>query len=361
MRALLTATDLFVDFGCELLDPSLNIVSDLSSDVSSIVVKRDNLANVHGTVELTISRVLAWGRDRIRPYMLLSSLSVGVSNVRWNLGIFLLNTPETALAESPASFTVTGMDLLYLLQDNIGDSYSVGAGANVLTAVRVALTEAGITTSILLDSTAADKALVTPIVFPQSENPSWLGVVNALLAAINYRGIWADQDGALRSGPYVEPALRPSEYDLDVADLVSGVVAEDRRVSNDLWAAPNWFRYIQNGLTTAPTEGAGQYTHQNPSLGLSSQASVGRIVHAPVVYLDAVDQASLVAQGVKLATAAMRVTEVLTFNMSPLPCGWHADMWGYSDAALGDPRKLLCRSWALPLTGEDGSYVMETA
>ena len=92
VTALLVAPDLSVDFGCELLDASLNLVSDISADVAGGTVHRDNYANVHGTLDLTISRALAWGRDRVRPFMLLSSATAGVTRCRFNLGVYLLMT-----------------------------------------------------------------------------------------------------------------------------------------------------------------------------------------------------------------------------------------------------------------------------
>jgi len=362
VTALLVAPDLEVDFGVELLSPSLALLEDISADVSGGAVKRDCLANVHGTVDLTISRALAWGRDRIRPYMTLSSATAGVSGCLWNLGVYLLTTPDTTLGESPQSYSVTGFDQLHLLQDNVGDSYTVAAGANVLAAVRAALAAAGVTAPILLDTAASAKTLASVMTWPQtsSESPTWMKVINDLLAAIGYRGIWCDWDGAFRSGPYVNPSDGAVEWTFAVGDLTLGIVAANRTVANDVWGAPNWWRFIMNGLTVAPVEGTGQYTTTNATTGPPSIASVGRTVHAPVVYLDAVDQASLVVQGDAIKAAAMRVTEVITASLSPFPAAWHFDVSTYSDAALGVDRKAQCRSWSLPLDGSDMAYTLES-
>ena len=161
IQNLIAASSLTVDYGVELLDASLNLVSDISSDVTTGSVKRDNTAVVHGTVDLTLSRQLAWGKDRIRPYMLLSSPDAGVSKCRFNQGVFLLTTPTTPLRESPITYSVTGMDQLTLLQDNIGDTYAVSLGTNVITAVKTALTAAGITAPVLIDTTANASVLAS--------------------------------------------------------------------------------------------------------------------------------------------------------------------------------------------------------
>ena|GEM_PF-879290 len=370
VTALLVAPDLSVDYGADLLDAGLNFVDDLKPDISGGNVKRDNYAPVHGTLEnLTISRLLAWGKDRVRPYMLMSSPTAGVSGCRFNQGVYLLMTPDTQLEETPQSWKVQGYDQLHVLQDSVGDSYSVLAGANVLAAVRTALTAAGITGPVLLDTAAAAKVLATVMTWPltSSESPTWLKVINDLLASISYRGIWCDPDGAFCSGPYVVPADRPSEWTFKVGDLVTGIVAPQRTVTNDLWGVPNWWRFIANGLTVPPVElvpgvstNNGMYTRSNASTGLSSQASVGRTVHAAPVFLDAVDDASLKAQGDAMVATATRVSEVITAKLSPFPIAWHFDVGTWSDAALGADRKVQCRSWDLPLDGSDMTYILET-
>lgn len=372
VTALLVAPDLSVGFGCELLSPSLALVEDISADVSGGSVKRDNLANAHGTCDLSISRVLAWGRDRVRPFMLLSSATAGVTSARFNLGVYLpTTTPDTPLGESPITYKVTGFDQLHLLQDNIGDSYPVAAGTVVLTEVRAALIAAGITAPVLLDSSGINSVLATDLPFPltSSESPTWIKVINDLLAAISYRGIWCDENGAFRSEPLVNPAQRPSEWTFKVGDLLTGVVSADRNVVADLWNAPNWWRFVANGLTVEPVEivtypsmssNNGQYTVENLTTGPSSQASVGRVIHAPVVFLDAVDDTSLKAQGDALVAAAQRTTEVISLKLSPFPIAGHFDVVTYSDVALGADRKAQCRSWDLPLDGSDATYILET-
>jgi len=362
VTALLVAPDLSVDFGCEILDASLALVEDISADVSGGTIHRVNAAAVHGTCELTISRELAWGRDRIRPFMVLSSSTAGVSDCRFNLGVFLLVTPDTALGQTPQSWQVTGYDQLFLLQAYTGDTYNVQAGYLVLDAVRAFITAAGVTSPVLLDSSADAKVLAEEMIWWQtsSDSPTWLQIVNDLLASVGYRGIWVDQDGAFRSGPYVLPELRASEWRLDVGSLTTGIVAADRTVAADVWGAPNRWRFIRNGMGVAPVEGVGRYTTSNPDVGPSSIASLGRVVPAPVTYLDAVDQASLVTQGDRIKAAAMRTTEVIALKLSPMPLAWHADRVTYADAALGADREAQCRSFDLPLTGEDMTYVIES-
>jgi hypothetical protein len=293
--------------------------------------------------------------------MLLASPSVGLSDIRFNLGVFVMTTPDTALGESPRTYTVSGFDQLYLLQTCIGDSYAVGAGENVLDAVRQVLASADIHAPVLLDTSGSAKTLATAMVWPQtsSDNPTWILVANDLLAAIGYRGLWCDQDGTFRSGPYVLPQNRPVEWVFDVGSLTVGMVADGRTVVNDLWSLPNWMTFVRNGLTTTPVNGSGMYVVSNWSNGPSSVDSVERIVKGPTVYLDAVSQDDLEIQGDRLFAAATRTSEVITAKVSPFPAAGHFDQVTYNDPDLGIPRRAQCRSWSLPLSGEDGDYILE--
>jgi hypothetical protein len=358
---LLTAADLLVSFGVEQLAPNLAVVGDLSSDVSGGTVHRDMTQAVHGTVDLTVSRQLAWGYDRVRPYMLLTSRTAGVTAARFNLGVYLMTTPSAPLAESPISYAVTGFDQLHILQDTIGDSYAVAAGSSVLAAVETALLAAGVAAPILLDSSASGKTLATDMTWPvtSSSSPQWVTIVNDLLATVAYQPVWCDWDGNFRSGPYVDPSARASEWTFPVGHPTLGIVLADRSVTNDVWGAPNWWRFVQSGLSYQPAEGAGQYTVQNVSTGASSQASVGRVVHAPVQFLNATDQASLQAQGDAIVAAAKRSTEVVTVKLSPFPVAWHDDVVTYSDGALGADRKGNCTAWVLPLDWSSSATAMD--
>ena len=145
-----------------------------------------------------------------------------------------------------------------------------------------------------------------------------------------------------------------------MGDLKFGTVSSDRTVTSDIWNAPNWWRFVANGLTFPPNEGNGQYTVWNQSKGASSIDSVGHLVHGATQYLDSVDQNSLVAQGDIIKAEEMRFIETITTKISPFPIAWHQDVVTYADSALGAPRKALCKSWSLNFDGSDGDYILET-
>jgi hypothetical protein len=294
--------------------------------------------------------------------MVLTDPSTGRTG-RWNLGVYVMATPATPVAESPTTYTVSGSDKLYLLGGPVGDSYSVASGANVLTAVTNAITAgSGMSASqVILDGSASASTLPAARVWPlggsggsATAGYTWLDIVNDLLGMVGYQGLWCDWDGRYRSGPAQAPAVRSSEYTFSADDMQATLVGEARTVTSDLWQAPNWWRFIAQSWPTTPTEGNGQYTVQNVSTGPSSQTAVGRVVKK-VLYLQAADQASLQALGDIQVAKDKTVVTSLAVNLAPMPAQWHLDVATYTDSAAGlSGVKVATSAWTLDLAGADG-------
>lgn len=353
-RALLTADSMEIAAGCDLLDGSNAFVADISDDLVGGSVERSNYASVHGSCRLQVSRELAWGRDRVRPWM---TVSDGTTTARFNLGVFVLTTPDTKRGEEPATWDVDGFDLLHLLQDGPGDTYTVEGSPTYLTAIRDVVTASGIGATLRLDGTGQDTVVPDARVWCLTEGgPSWLRIINDLLAEIGYRGLWANADGELRSEPYMAPSSRPVEWTLDTGDPATNIVGEDRTESADTWGAPNWWRFVRKGMSTKPVEGAGLYTVQNVSDGATSQDSLGRVVRK-VVYLEAADQASLVAQGDKIVNDDRAVARTFELDVDPLPVMGHFDVFQLIDG--GSSRKCQASAWTLNLDGSPGRLTLE--
>lgn len=367
VRAVLTGPGLAVGFGAELVTPGLSRPLDISVDVAAWTVSHDNTAQVHGTVSLQVARELAWGRDLIRPYMILAG---GGVSTRWNLGVYVMTSPDTKLGESPRTYQVSGFDQLYLLQSYVGDSWHVGGADDVLGAVRAALTAAGFAGAVSLDSSAAGATLggagkTWPMLDSAggsgSSGPTrWIDVATDLLKAVGYGPLWCDWDGAMRSGPYVDPAVRPLEWIFSVADPLAGVVEPDRSVASDVWGVPNRWVFYANGLDGAPVDGASRFEVDNLTTGVTSQTSLGRVVTAQPQGLDAASYGALVTQGTKIAADASRVPETITATLSPFPVLWHDDVALWSDRELGTDRRVRGVSWSLAHDGSGMTTSWET-
>ena len=348
--ALISAAALEVGFGAELLDENDLIIGDLSADLLGGEVERNNYADVHGTCKIQLARALDWATARIRPYQVLTG--AGLSQ-RWYLGVYLLTTPEAPLGEDPVTYDVSGYDKLHLLQKPVGDTYVIPTGTGYLAAVRQALIDAGATGAPpLLDSSAEDLLLPAPMVWvlDPASPVSYLRVVNDLLGAIGYRGLWADVTGRYSSRPYQSPLLRPPVWTLDVTDQRTCILGESRTLTTDVYEPTNWWRFIRTGMTVQPTEGAGLYT-----VDLSAGGSTYKAVRA----LDAANQASLQSQGDAIIQTARQVRRTLEVSTGPLPLLGHFDVFNYVDPDAGLAVLCQARSHRIPLDGGDVTLTLE--
>lgn len=263
IRALVTAENIEVDQGVDLLDTNDVFIEDISADVSEPEAERQCHAAIHGTLRLVISRELDWPNVRLRPWQKITG--AGYERT-WTKGIYLPLTPDREVGDNPMTFRVTAYDKMSLLAGHeIGDTYQVAAGVGYLDAVRAAITAAGHTgLTPFFDGFAEATNLATTMVWmlDPSESSDYLAVCNDLLHGINYRDLWVDDEGRFRSEPWVDPATAGSVWTFDTGDLATQMVGPRRKLTRDQFSRVNHYRFIQRGKATGgvPTEGAGFYT-----------------------------------------------------------------------------------------------------
>lgn len=345
------APALTVGWGAELVDPAtLMTVEDISTDIGGGRVRRGSYDTRHGQATLSVSRELDWGSAVIRPYMLLSD---STTEMRFNLGAYFVPTPVRRLGETPLTYEVACYDILSRLDDPVGASYSVPAGTAYLAAVEDILVSRGCV--YLIDQAQATAVLPSDMSWPVSDNPTWLGVVNALLGPIGYQGIWSDWDGLMRVQPYVTPRDRASEFTYSVSND-EAIAGQDPEVTRDFDRTPNrWVGYRQNEIDGAPpVDGAGRYEFVNGSSGDTSVLARGRTI-TRVESFDVADQAALVAAVEAMAAADMTVSTKIEHTSSPNPLHWHFDRLTVLDPRLGGAVEVLATVWELPLDGGDMS------
>lgn len=335
--------------GCELLEGlSLVVAEDVRLGLVDGSITRGSYNRLHATASLTFDRLLPWARALVRPYLLMSD---GQRTFRFNLGAYYTASPEEDPDENPPRYVVQCYDILSVLDDPVGDAYSVAEGESYLTAIESILLSRGIV-RYLIDQSAAGVVLDDPMSWEPSNEITWLTIVNALLAAIGYAGIWSDWDGVLRCHAYQSPRERAPEWVYDTLPE-SGMIA-GRRKNRDFYSVPNvWIFTINNGTDGPhPVEGAGRYTYVNQSLGDTSIDARGRTITRPV-QVQAADQASLVATATRMIDADMSVPSKVTVETFPMPLSWHFDVIYVVDPGVGPPTNAVVTSWQLPLSGAD--------
>lgn len=346
---------LSVDCGCDLLSSTGAFVTDISADLTAAGswIERRVDDTIHGTCELILSRRLAWGSDRVRPWI---TLTDHLGNAQtWYLGVYVLTTPERRAGESPQTYAVQGYDLLHILTAPYGSTYALASGAVVLTAIGTLLTAAGGTNA--LSQAAIASTLPAAKVWPLDDKVTTLSIINELLAIIGYESLWVDRDGRWRADPLVADAVKSPVWAYD-ADSATTTVGEDRAEQADYFAAPNRWVFVNDDAATLPTEGAGIYTVSNAADGPTSIAARGRTINR-VVHLKAANQTALVTQADIIVAADKRVARTVELTAAPNPTHWHNEVVTFTDPALGASGTWKVTGWTLPLDGGDMSLSLE--
>lgn len=345
------------DFGVELIDMDLNILGDVSDYFSAGTIARQNFANIHSIATLSMDQALDWGNTIVRPYMTMtgpvSSVATTLTTMRFYQGAYFVDSPEEDMAQVPSTFDVTGYDILSILDDSIGDDYSIDKGEGYLTRVEAILQGVGVTRYVI-DQDATASVLTSPKVYTLDEDPTWLQVVNDLLAGVGYQGIWTDQNGVFHCGVYRTPTDRAPEW-LLTADVSNTLLTQRRKRSRDYYAAPNRWVFYQSNLTeTQPVDGNGRYEYTNETVGETSvEARGGRTITKPPVGVDVADHAALLAYAQRVIDADMQIPTKISQETAPFPLAWHMDKYAVSDPTLGAAINVLGMSWTLNLDGSD--------
>jgi hypothetical protein len=359
--ALIILPDLMLTNGLELLRPDLSLIADISDGFVSGTISRGNFDVIHGKCELVIDTEMDWGTALLRPYIVLSGYQGShipgediFLSARYNLGVYYTSTPSYIAGQVPRRYTVQGYDQLQGLISPVGNSVQINAGVSYILAIRTILEDQGYFNH-QIDNTRYSTLTITPKVWPIDENTTWLAILNDLLAAIGYRGLWVDWDGQFRSEPYTSPAYRPTEwaYDTDVNDTI--LLSRSRSI--DYFDAPNRWIAVRSSMDDGviPVEGAGVYTYVNQSTGLTSVDARGRTI-SKLISIDAVDQAALVASANVTIDADLRIDQNFEVTTGPNPLHWHFDRLTLIDDEFGQPVDVQETEWSLPLDGTAMSH-----
>lgn len=360
------APSLTIGRGLELLDNALGVIEDVSIDLVDGEVTRESYADLHGRASIAIARELPWGSAIVRPYMTLAGRGAYVApsgaisdldaRARFNLGAYYTAAPSRTLGASPVTFSVDCFDLLHGLTSPTGQVWVAPAGATYLSEVQRVLTDQGYT-RVVIDPAKADVVLPSARVWPMEEQTTWLTVVNTLLDAIGYQGIWSDWDGQLRCQAYQPPSERAAEWTYTV-DGAASQLAPERTVERDLFSTPNRWVAVRSNLTdqAAPVEGAGVYTYTQWTGGPTSVEARGGRVITRMLSLEAADQDSLIAAAQRSIDADQRIATKISCSTSPNPLHWHFDRLALDDPEVGPVAQMQGTAWSLPLGGGDQTH-----
>lgn len=358
-----------VEYGCEWLNSGLALVEDITD---FMLAGSTISSNIYDTIHRSCSLVFSsdapfdYATDFVKPYMVLSNPNTGDS-ARFNLGVYTLETPDFDLSVSPSSLTFSGLDLLHFLDQPVGDSFEMEVGSDpVQVAVDlILLAVPGAVVDYVLSGEATTQVYSWP--YGNQEEYSYLSIVNDLMALVGFLGVWVDWDGVFQLVPYVPPSLGSVEWTFDL-EADDNIVAEDRTAAQSFFDVPNWWRFVIANLDVSPVEGSTMLTYiDNDPDNPGSFPNRGRYIKK-TVSVDAASYDALVALATVTIAADLSPAETFTVKTSPFPLGWHRDLIAMTDPGLtnlppaySSYRRLLARSWDLPLDGSDDmSWLWET-
>jgi len=166
--------------------------------------------------------------DQIQPWFTLHMPNGGI--VEWPLGIFLLESPARVINGKISTRDIGAYDKTIIVeQDKFIRRFFFEPGTNYVTAVTRILNTAGITKINIAD---------TPHVLPNAREYA-LGTkkhiaCNELLREINFSTLRVDEQGFMRSEPYIEPSRRPVThvYNTNSDSIVMPQLTEKLDIAN---------------------------------------------------------------------------------------------------------------------------------
>lgn len=247
-----------------------------------------------------------WLTDEIRPTII-------IDGVPHHLGIFLPGTVEFAENNTSRTLTVEAYDRCWRVQTRCAETLRYFAqGLNYLNVVVSLLTDAGIT------SVAKVNTSHTLVEDREDWNigTSNLSIVNELLAEINYKQLWFDQDGTARLEPAAQAKAESIQHTFDDTNVRSLMIPGIRK-STDVYAAPNVFLCVcSNADKSGPMSAIAENT--NPQSPLSLPRRKRRITQVINVN-NIASQAELEVYANRMVTSSMLRGETISVETCLLP------------------------------------------
>lgn len=330
-------------FRYELLDSQNRHKADLVG-VDAGSVRNDALAEIKRTARFRVIDgvdAINYLSDRIKPFV---RLKVSSTWLEWPQGVFLLSSPTREVQEDGSILRdIEAYDQLIVLRDDrIIDRYTVAAGVNYISGangLRALLEGAGIVAHNL---TATAK--VTPAAMDWAPGTSKLRIANDLLAALNYRSLFFDENGVAIATPYVAPSNAPVEY--SYVDDSDSVLYREMTEELDLYEVAN--RWVL--VVSEPDRPALSSTYTNASASSpTSTVTRGRTITDFREGVNAADQATLDALVSRLAFEASQVYHAVTLETGIMPHHSDSDVIKLVSADLQISALFSEPSWEMPL------------
>jgi len=191
--------------------------------------------------------------------------------VEWPLGIFMSDSPDRDTTSNISTRDIGMCDkTLIIEQDKFLTREFFKKGTNYVDAVVRILNTAHIT-KINIPETH----YTLPADHDYKTGTKKHLACNDLLSAINYTALWVDEQGVMRSEPYIRPSDRPITHTYDTNK--DSIVMPDFRESEDIANRPNVFKRVALNIED-DRELISVFINNDPSSSISTVSRGRQIV-----------------------------------------------------------------------------------
>jgi hypothetical protein len=261
------------------------------------VVAHDTTRTVCRTLQATVRQDagLDWYNDWVRVWRRYGASDGGWIDVL--LGTFVPVAPGRTVDDSATWRTLVMGDVTQIFNDtNLTQSLTIAAGAGYL-ASAIGLAQQVAPGPYI----AQPDARVLPASLSWPAGTSVLTVINALLKAIGYQSLWADEAAVLRFAPLFDFASQPPAYLFDLTQPSTSQALHPFNETRDTTQAFNACQYLGQDPRQAVV--SGYYENVNPlsevstvnfrkKLVVITNSAVADVASATVLAKNAVQQAS---------------------------------------------------------------------
>lgn len=338
-------------------------VADITErvDVAGAKVTRSSKDKVQGRFTCKIRGSLDWTASMLAPHIKMRDVFTG-EEYEWALGRYLLETPVESV-EHQDFHEVTGYDLISIYNTPVLNEYHVSQNQDIMGGLRVFLTDDDLwgdvqtEWAVPLDGVRASHRREWLF----NEKPTYLSIANDILRSNGFRELHTGRDGRLRAEPRVAQWVRPAAWAFD-SSLPNTVVSARSKLRSDTWKVPNAWLGVSDNPTSAamPVDGNGRYLLVNARTGITSVEHRGRRVNKLITGTFET-HADLIAAVEYEAERDVSSILKVELECSPCPVLWY-DTVVTANIPQFDPvvrRKMVARSWSLPLDGSPMSVELE--
>jgi hypothetical protein len=247
-----------------------------------------------------------WLIDEIRPEII-------VNGVSYSLGIYLPGTIQYSENNTSKTVSIEAYDRCWRVKTRCAESLRYfSQGLNYLNVVVSLLTDAGITSVAKVNTNHT----LTEDREDWNIGTSNLSIVNELLAEINYKQLWFDENGAARLEPAAQTTSDNIQHMLDDTTIKSLMLPGITK-STDIYSAPNVFLCVcSNADKSGPMAAIAENT--NPQSPLSVARRKRRITQVVNVN-NIASQDELQSFANRLVTSSMLRGETINVETCLLP------------------------------------------